>query len=317
VISGSTLTFVDDQADNTTISVANASTGTADVLNLVISSSSSGLTLGDDSSNFVRVQNVETINITTDDTATTPTGIQHTLSLVADNMTTLNVSGDAGIDLDNLTGSISFTSKQTSINTSGEPTGVVKITTQADDNVTFTGGDTATVISMAAITSSGNTSSVTTGAGADNVTGGAGVDTISTGAGNDNITAGAGADVITAGAGNDWIYGGAGADTMTGGADNDTFYYSAASDSTGSNADTIVDLGPDDKIDLSDILGSVDNGSYTGEQTGDITWNGTYPEAVLKDGILYISTTFTAKSAEMKIILSSTTNLDNNSFKWK
>jgi len=288
VISGSTLTFVNNQADNTTISVANASTGTADVLNLV-ASSSIARTFGDDASNFVRVQNVETINITTDDTATTPTGIQHTFSLVADNMTTLNVSGDAGIDLDNLTGSISFTSKLTSINTSGVTTGVVKITTQANDNVTFVGGDTATVISMAAITSSGNTSSVTTGAGADNVTGGAGVDTISTGAGNDNITAGAGADVITAGAGNDWIYGGAGADTMTGGADNDTFYFGAVTDSTSSASDTITDFGTYDIIDLSAF--TTDNGSYTGTITGTlVVWasNGASEAKMDSTGAVYV-----------------------------
>jgi S-layer protein len=313
VISGSTLTFVDNQVDNTTISVANASTGTADVLNLV-ASSSSALTFGDDSSNFVRVQNVETINITTDDTATTPTGIQHTLSLVADNMTTLNVSGDAGIDLDNLTNSNASTGKLTSINTSGVTTGVVKITTAANDNVTFVGGDTATVISMAAITSSGNTSSVTTGAGADNVTGGAGVDTISTGAGNDNITAGAGADVITAGAGNDWIYGGAGADTMTGGADNDTFYFGAVTDSTSSASDTITDFGTYDIIDLSAF--TTDNGSYTGTITGSqVIWasNGASEAKMDSTGAVYVDVDGNGSltSADIVFTITGAPTLDN------
>jgi S-layer protein len=326
LLSGGTIKFEASNRDLTTISVVNPTAGAADTLNLVISSSSARIlgTSGSATGDSVVAAGVETINITTDDTATTASGIQHTVVLNADNMSILTVSGDAGINLDNLTGS----TKLTSINTSGITTGTVNITTVANDNVTFTGGDTATVISMAAITSSGNTSSVTTGTGADNVTGGAGVDTIITGAGLDNITAGAGADVITAGAGHDWIYGGLGADTMTGGADNDTYYYDNNTDSTSgtspSSIDTINDFGTYDVIDLSNLAG--DNslpagGGYISAvtDTADMTWNNdntTRAYLNSSNGKLYIDTDGNGNQ-DMVIILTGVTTLDNaTNFRW-
>jgi Ca2+-binding RTX toxin-like protein len=284
------------------------------------------LTFGSNTKNSITANNVETINITTDDTATTATGIQHTFVLYADNMSTLTVSGDAGINLDNLTGA----TKLTSINTSGVTAGSVNILHTLNDNITFVGGATFTDIDLSSISSSANTSSITTGAGNDNVTGGSGVDTVITAAGNDNISTGGGNDIITAGdgndnitagndndtidagAGNDWIFGGGGVDTMTGGADNDTYYYSAISESTIADPDTITDLGPYDKISFKAITGGTGSYSNAGSDFPVHTGIG----AVLSGTTIYINTSSNDNVTDMKIRLNDATNVSSSTFTW-
>jgi len=337
--------------------VANATAGGADEVNLIAASSSAlsfGQALGpnvDNQSSRVTIPNVETVNLTFDDTATTASGFQNTIILNADNMSTLTVTGDAGVNLDNL--SSGSNTKLTSINTSGVTAGYVFITTVADDNLTFTGGNTYTRIDASSVTASTatvtKTVSITTGAGNDGITGtasvdiidsGAGNDNITTaggndvitlGAGNDNVTAGADNDTITGGAGNDWIFGGAGKDTMTGGADNDTFIYTTKTESSSANdsVDTITDFGTYDKIDLSDLFANASN--FTGvvpvehgfrsvvTDSADMAFaNDNKTRAYLNstNGKLYIDTDGDG-SQDMLIQLTGVTTLDNaTNFKW-
>jgi Ca2+-binding RTX toxin-like protein len=207
-------TFVfTDKSTTTVISVKDASSGTSDVLNLVVTGSTAV------AAGTVTVANVETINLNTDDSATTPTGIAHTLTLTAANAKTLNVTGDAGVTL-TLTGSTALET----INTSGVTKGAVSVTTVADKSVTLIGGDTNTTFDASSITTATNSATITTGKGDDTITGGAGDDT---------INAGNGANTIT---------GGGGKDTMTGGTGVDTYVYNLVTDSQGTKVDVITNF---------------------------------------------------------------------------
>ncbi len=91
---------------------------------------------------------------------------------------------------------------------------------------------------------------VTTGAGNDKVFGEAGNDLIDSGSGDDMVWGGNGDDEIHAGDGNDRIESGAGADLIYTGAGSDVIVYRNIADADG---DTIADLAPGDRIDLSFI----------------------------------------------------------------
>jgi S-layer protein len=244
IASNATVTFAAGQTEGKTtiVNVLNAATNTNDVLNIGVSSSSSGIDV-----KTVTVADVETINLNTDDTAATPSGIAHTMTLTAAAAKTLNVSGDAGVTL-TLTGS----SALETINTSGVTKGGVSVATVATNkSVTMTGGNTDTKFDASSITD------------------GTKVATITTGAGNDTITGGAGNDVINAGNGTNTITGGGGADTMTGGTGVDTYKYSAVAESQGTNVDVITNFqvgAGGDVIDVSAI--TTEGGSFLGIANG-------------------------------------------------
>lgn len=159
-----------------TVGVTDAATGTADVLNAVLSSTGN-LTAG-----TLTAANVETINISTVDTEVVvapavQTKNVDTLTLTADKATTVNVTGAADLTL-TLTGS----TKVTSI-----------------DGSTMTGGLTVTSLNTTAATT------IKGGAGNDVLTAATGntADVLIGGAGNDTLVANAGMSTLTGGAGND------------------------------------------------------------------------------------------------------------------
>lgn len=98
LLSGGTVTFSADQtnAQALTVAVKNAATGTEDVVNVGLKGTAA---VG---SNLLTVNDVETINFLTDDTATTITNITnitHTSALTADAVKAITVAGDAGLNL--------------------------------------------------------------------------------------------------------------------------------------------------------------------------------------------------------------------------
>lgn len=192
-----------------TIGVANAAYGLSDSLNLKLTSSNAVRAGGS-----VTANGVESINITTSNTATTPTAYNDTLSLTATAVKTLVVSGNAGLTLTNTSTTL------TSVDASGITLGDFSWTTGAlAANATITGtaqgSNTIDASSMAA----GKSVTISVGAGkagvANTLKGGAAADTITGGAGNDTITTGGGLDNVTTGGGNDVVVVTAGSGTST------------------------------------------------------------------------------------------------------
>ena len=229
-----------------TVTLADA-TGSSDELNVSMSAAASKDIQALTATGF------EVINFSTDDSATTATGIAHVVSaLTAGDATTITVSGDAGLNLTH-TGT-----KVTSFDASGVTKGAVTWTTGAlAAAATITGGAGANTINTSAsskamtvtggaavdtITTGAGNDTITTAAGNDVIVTGNGVNTVDAGAGNDNITGGTGVDTIDAGAGNDTIAGGGGADTLNGGAGNDSITGGSAADTIdgGDGTDTFT-----------------------------------------------------------------------------
>jgi len=160
--------------------IKDATTGTADVLN-VLATSSAGTNYG-----ILTANKVETINITVDDTDNTAAGDQGTLLLAADSLTRITVAN------------------------SGD-TVVVGTTSQPDNtklNLTVTGATALTAVDASAMrgsftyTADDGTTTVTGGAGNDTLTGSGNSDVLIGGAGNDTFF-GANLTILTGGAGND------------------------------------------------------------------------------------------------------------------
>ena len=206
VAAGTDLTITNSVGFGTTYTLA---TDTAtDVLNLKLSSA------GAINGNAVTATNVETVNISTVDTNTT----KHvdSMTLVDTALTTLKVSGNAGLNLG--TGTMTtITSIDASgmTNTAGTAgtgfsytTGVLAAASTIKGSAT--GGD---VINAAAATAA---VTITETAGTNTITGSSTIaSTLTGGTGADTINGGAGKDVIVGGGGADVITGGAGADTIT------------------------------------------------------------------------------------------------------
>jgi S-layer protein len=164
-------TVVLTAAGAVTVGVANAATGTSDVLNVVLRSSGA-LTAG-----TVTAAKVETVNISNVDTNTT--AHTNTLTLTAADATavTLGGAGKTAVTL-TMTGS----TKVTSIDGSAM-TGALTVTSlNTTSATTITGGSAADVLTAA----TGSTADVLIGgAGNDVLTGNAGLSTLTGGAGND------------------------------------------------------------------------------------------------------------------------------------
>jgi Ca2+-binding RTX toxin-like protein len=217
---------------NTTVSLGNA-TGTSDVLGITVTGSAA-ITAG-----TVTAAGIETINITSDDTASTPAGtVQHTLTLVATSAKSIVLTGDAGLVLTN-TGNTAVTSFDASGITA--TSGVSFTSANITGSVTLLGSAGADTLDASATTSS-KSATINGGSGIDTITGGAGADTLNGDGGNDIIVGGAGVDTINGGTGNDTITGGTGADILTGGTGNDVFVYTALNHSAPSAFDTITDF---------------------------------------------------------------------------
>jgi S-layer protein len=227
----------------------------ADVINFSMSNSTAQIVFKLDASEF------ETINVASDDSTTTATGIAHVITtLDASAAKSLNISGDAGLTITTLTGTA-----LTTIDASGVTKG----------DVSFTTGALA-----AAATIDG-------GAGDDSIDASAATKavTLSGNDGDDLLIGGAVADTISGGAGDDVIFGDAGADTLTGDAGADIFAVTTATDSNGVNSDTISDFTVgEDQIGL--LIGSGGKAvTYLGEASayGSVltSFSGTANEAVL------------------------------------
>jgi S-layer protein len=183
---------------STQVNIKDAATGDADTLNLVVSAEATV------AAGTVIANNVETVNITATDVYLDNNGVDtnnavHTLTLDADKVTSVVVTGD---DLTLDTNSTVLT---------------------AVDASAMTGGITYTADGAAAGTT------VTGGAGADNLTADGSGDTLLGGAGNDTLT-------------------GANLTTLTGGEGTDTFVVNIPTNVN--SYSTITDLAAGDTIQL-------------------------------------------------------------------
>jgi S-layer protein len=193
-----------------TVTLADSSGG-SDVLNVVLSKATATALVG------LTAANVETVNVTSTETATTLLGtVTHGVeALVIADAKALTISGNAGVTITTLTGTA-----MTSIDASGVTAGLVSFTTGAlAAAATIKGGAAAnTVVASAAtkaVTYTGQdkvdtitinnalNNVVNTGGDADIIVTGTGADTINGGLGNDTITSGTGLDLLTGGGGND------------------------------------------------------------------------------------------------------------------
>lgn len=140
---GGLLEYVAAPGQDVTVSVKGADTGKTDVLNVTIANDAP---VG---ANTLNVANVETINITADDTdlGEDDAPVQHSMTLAAAAATTVNVSGDAELDL-TLTGSDVITKIDASGNTGGLTVDLSTIDTAGKYAVTLTGSSADDIITM-------------------------------------------------------------------------------------------------------------------------------------------------------------------------
>jgi len=236
-----TIVFKASQTTAKPVTVAlKDNTGTSDVLNVVLSKATATGLVG------LTAASVETINVTSTETATTLLGtVTHGVeALVIADATTLNISGNAGATITTLTGT-----KLTSIDASGVTAGLVSFTTGAlTTAATIKGGAAAnTIVASAAtkavtFTGQGKVDTITINNALNNV--------VTTAAGNDVIVTGSGADTINAGEGDDSITSGAGLDSITGGAGKDTFILTF--NASGTTYASIKDIAAGDIIQVTD-----------------------------------------------------------------
>lgn len=139
---GGLLEYVDTPTQNVTVSVKGANSGTTDVLNVTIADDMA-VTAGK-----LTVAEVETINITADDTDLGEDGpVQHSMTLTADAATAVNISGDAELVL-TLAGSDKITKIDASGNTGGLTVNLANITNENNAFVTLTGSSADDTITM-------------------------------------------------------------------------------------------------------------------------------------------------------------------------
>jgi S-layer protein len=174
--SGGTLELTGLTGTGSSVDVKDALTGTADSLNLVLTSATA-ITNG--AAAALTVANVETFAINVVDTAFDTTKGQtldtHAFTLAATKATSITVTGNAGLNLTN--------------------SGNIKLT--MIDGSAMTGKLTATATNTTAA------ETIKGGTAADSLTGGAMADVLLGGDGADTLTAGAGMNILTGGAGLD------------------------------------------------------------------------------------------------------------------
>lgn len=223
VAAGVGLTVLAAPTGGTTVTLANA-TGTADVFELGLKSAAT-INAG-----FVNLAGVETINITNIDTSTT-TANSNTLNLVATEATSVSVSGNAGLTVNNV-----GNTKITSFDASGIQGAAADA---AALGVTFVSANNTVAEAV----------SIKGGSGNDVLTGSA--------TANDTIVGGAGDDIL--------VYNG-GADTFTGGEGKDTFGLTGVG--TKAAYLTITDATAGDMINFAAISqGTIANGALGAKVT--------------------------------------------------
>lgn len=139
---GGLLEYVAAPGQNVTVSVKGADTGKTDVLNVTIADDEA-VTAGK-----LTVADVETINITADDTDLGGDGpVEHTMTLTAGAATAVNISGDAELRL-TLTDSNKITKIDASSNTGGLTVNLANINNAPNAFVTLTGSSADDSITM-------------------------------------------------------------------------------------------------------------------------------------------------------------------------
>lgn len=139
---GGLLEYVAAPGQNVTVSVKGADTGKTDVLNVTIADDEA-VTAGK-----LTVADVETINITADDTDLGEDGpVEHTMTLTAGAATAVNISGDAELRL-TLTDSNKITKIDASSNTGGLTVNLANINNAPNAFVTLTGSSADDSITM-------------------------------------------------------------------------------------------------------------------------------------------------------------------------
>lgn len=196
---------VELQGNNTAtglaVGISNASYGLTDSVTLKLTSSNAVRAAG-----AVDTSNVETVNIVTNNTATTPTAQTDTLSLTDSALTSLVVSGNAGLDLTGATLGTSVTSIDASGITGTGNAFSVTLGNNTTSAVTVTGTAVGVnTIDASNLTAKGVTITVggTSNTSSNVLKGGASADHISGGAGDDAITSNGGLDVLTGNGGAD------------------------------------------------------------------------------------------------------------------
>lgn len=211
--SGASVTYTSAQSADTEIDVPVAAIQN-ETLSLKIATKVAGIDVATLDTNAVNA-----VTIVSDDTASTTTGITHTVGFSDASLRTITVSGDAGLNIDTTGTGV------TSIDASGlTKVGLTVTTGGLTSAATITGSaqiDTivATAATKAVTVSAGNGDNSITiaNANANIITAGSGADTITVGSGNNTITAGGGNDVINLN-----VAGNAGSNTVDAGDGNDT-----------------------------------------------------------------------------------------------
>lgn len=237
--SGGTLELTGIVGAGSTVAVKDATTGTADSLNIVLTSTGA-IT----NTQALTVANVETFNITTTDTAFDTTKGEalntHAFTLAATSATSVVITGNAGLNMTN--------------------TGNVKLT--MIDGSAMTGALTA------ATTNTTAAQTIKGGSAADNLTGGAMADVLLGGAGNDTLTSGAGLNTLTGGEGTDVF--------VVGAASTNVNSYATITDFT--KGETIKFAGADAFAASAVTLGATAvfqdyaNAAVVGNATNDLSW---------------------------------------------
>lgn len=292
VTDGATAVTLDNLASAGTLELTGTSTkvitnikdalaGTADVLNVIVKAA------GTTAFGEVEAANVETVNLTSTDSSTTPAGTaNNTATLTAAAVKSITVGGNAGLILTNTANTVtSFDASSSTVAataagadalgvtwTTGALADAFAVATDGTTTVTIKGTDGVDDIDASAVVDATIKLNITGGLGGkaaatgDTLTGGAGDDTItSAGLGNATLNGGGGNDTITGSTGDDTITGGNGADTITGGAGKDNFTFTTAAESNGVNQDTITDFTVGSDKLVIDVLGT---GVYLGEANG-------------------------------------------------
>jgi len=218
-----------------TIGVKDASTGTADSVNLKLTS-----TNGFTNTGVITIADVEAVNVVTDDSDTTAATAAFVAPLDIAATETLTVSGDAGLDLTGSTLTALTSLNAAGLTATGAAGGVtVTLVNTGGASVITSAGNDAIILAAAAV---GKSNSVFAGAGDDAVTGGTGNDNIYGEGGDDVILGGGGVDLLDGGAGDDVVTGGAGSDLIFGGEGDDSLDGSGGTDSIsgGAGADVIT-----------------------------------------------------------------------------
>lgn len=205
-------------------------TGSSDVLNLTLNdlyTENNNTTATVEATNdfIIAAAGVETLNVTSTGTASTPflgatgnkaDGVLNTLTLTDDALVTLNASGDQGFKFISAATQVKLATVDASANTAGANISVAAAKTDGTAAaITVKGSATASN----ALTGSGNADTIVGGSAADTITGGKGGDTLTGNGGNDKFVFAAGDsaigtgtfDTITDFAANTWGNGTAGA----------------------------------------------------------------------------------------------------------